>query len=289
MPAWTPDATPLLSTFPRISERDVLAGHRPKIQLNIDATRMTQAFNGNMYVQEIINGEVNAFAQRHRLAAALPVNLDLRVKFNPNLYRSWYTAVMELINQITILSVVLTGAALIREREHGTIEHLLVMPVTPFEIMVSKVWSMGLVVVIASAFSVPVIIQGILAIPVTGSVPLFLAGTALFLFATTSMAILMATIARTMPQFGMLVLLVLLPLLTLSGAFTPRESMPEIVQTLDAGRTQYAFRHDGPGRSSSAAPGSISSGRNSLPWQSSAPSSSAWPWLVFGNPWKPRH
>lgn len=222
-------------------QRDVLAGHRPKIQLNIDATRMTQAFNGNMYVQEIITGEVNAFAQRHRLAPALPVNLDLRIKFNPNLYRSWYTAVMELINQITILSVVLTGAALIREREHGTIEHLLVMPVTPFEIMVSKVWSMGLVVVIASAFSVPVVIQGILAIPVIGSVPLFLAGTVLFLFATTSMAILMATISRTMPQFGMLVILVLLPLLTLCGAFTPRESMPEIVQTLMLGAPNTHF------------------------------------------------
>ena len=213
-------------------ERDVLAGHHPRIQLNIDATRMTQAFTGNWYVQTIVNGEVNAFAQRHRLAAALPVNLDLRVKFNPNLYRSWYTGVMELINQITILSIVLTGAALIREREHGTIEHLLVMPVTPFEIMVSKVWSMGLVVIIASAFSIPLIIQGLLAIPVAGSVPLFLAGTALMLFATTSMGIFLATIARTMPQFGMLMLLVLLPLITLSGAYTPRESMPEIVQKI---------------------------------------------------------
>jgi ABC-2 type transport system permease protein len=213
-------------------ERDVLAKHQPRVQLNIDATRMTQAFTGNWYVQTIVTGEVNAFAQRHRLAPALPVDLDLRVLFNPNLYRSWYTGIMELINEITLLSMVLTGAALIREREHGTIEHLLVMPVTPFEIMTSKVWSMGLVVVIASAFSIPVIIQGFLAIPIAGSVPLFLAGTALMLFATTSMGIFLATVARTMPQFGMLMLLVLFPLLTLSGAFTPRESMPQIVQYL---------------------------------------------------------
>ncbi len=213
-------------------QRDVLAGHRPKIQLNIDATRMTQAFNGNGYVQAIVSGEVNAFVQRRRLPLALPVDLDLRVKYNPNLYRSWYTAVMELINQLTILSVVLTGAALIREREHGTIEHLLVMPVTPFEIMTSKVWSMGLVVIAASAFSVPVVIQGLLSIPISGSVLLFLAGTAMMLFATTSMGICLATISRTMPQFGMLMILVLLPLLTLSGGITPRESMPDIVQKL---------------------------------------------------------
>lgn len=70
-------------------QRDVLAGHRPRIQLNIDATRMTQAFTGNWYVQTIVNGEVNAFLQRHRQQTALPVNLDLRVKFNPNLYRPW--------------------------------------------------------------------------------------------------------------------------------------------------------------------------------------------------------
>jgi ABC-2 type transport system permease protein len=213
-------------------QRDVLAEHQPRIQLNIDATRMSQAFTGNWYVQDIVNGEVSTFLQMHRMAAAPPVDLDLRVKFNPNLYRSWYTGIMELINEITLLSIVLTGAALIREREHGTIEHLLVMPVTPFEIMVSKVWSMGLVVIVASAFSVPVIIQGILSIPVAGSVPLFLAGTAVMLFATTSMGIFLATISRTMPQFGMLMLLVLFPLLTLSGAFTPRESMPEIVRYL---------------------------------------------------------
>jgi ABC-2 type transport system permease protein len=213
-------------------QRDVLARHRPSIQLNIDATRMSQAFTGNWYVQTIVNGEVNAFAQRHRLAPALPVGLDLRVKYNPNLYRPWFGGVISLIDMITILSIVLTGAALIREREHGTIEHLLVMPVTPFEIMVSKVWSMALVVIIASVFSLNVVIRGLLSIPIAGSMLLFLAGTLLFLFATTSMAILMATISRTMPQFGMLMILVLVPLMTLSGGLTPRESMIVIVQYL---------------------------------------------------------
>ena len=57
------------------------------------------------------------------------------------------------VDQLTMLTIVLTGAALIREREHGTVEHLLVMPVTPFEIMASKVWAMALVVLVASALS----------------------------------------------------------------------------------------------------------------------------------------
>jgi ABC-2 type transport system permease protein len=138
--------------------------------------------------------------------------------------------VIKLIDQITMLAIVLTGAALIRERERGTIEHLLVMPVTPFEIMVSKVWSMGLVVLVACAFSLAVVVQGLLSVPIEGSIALFLCGAAVHLFATTSMGIFLGTFARSMPQFGLLMMLVLLPLQMLSGGSTARESMPEWVQ-----------------------------------------------------------
>lgn len=137
---------------------------------------------------------------------------------------------MKVIDQVTLLAIVLTGAALIRERERGTIEHLLVMPVTPLEIMTSKVWAMGLVVLVACTFSLIVVVQGLLSVPIQGSIALFLCGAALHLFATTSMGIFMATIARSMPQFSLLLLLVLLPLQMLSGGTTPRESMPVWVQ-----------------------------------------------------------
>src|SRR3546814_8960931 len=97
-----------------------------------------------------------------RATAAPPADLALRARFNPTLAQSWFGSVMEIINNVTMLSIVLTGAALIREREHGTIEHLLVMPVTPFEIMASKVWAMGLVVLVACAFALLVVVEGIL-------------------------------------------------------------------------------------------------------------------------------
>ena len=154
------------------------------------------------------------------------------MRFNPNLTQAWFGALMEIINNVTMLSIILTGAALIREREHGTIEHLLVMPVTPTEIMVAKVWSMGLVVLASAALSLTFIVRGLLQVPIEGSVALFLAGAALHLFATTSMGIFMATLARSMPQFGMLLVLVLLPLQMLSGGTTPRESMPQFVQDI---------------------------------------------------------
>ena len=213
-------------------QRDVLAGRSPAIQLNVDATRMSQAFTGSSYIQQIVSGAVAEFVQGHRAETVLPVDLALRMRFNPNLSQAWFGALMELINSVTMLSIILTGAALIREREHGTIEHLLVMPVTPTEIMLAKVWAMGLVVLMATAFSLLVIVQGALHVPIEGSIMLFLFTSGLHLFATTSMGIFMATLARSMPQFGMLMMLILLPLELLSGGSTPRESMPELVQNI---------------------------------------------------------
>ncbi len=213
-------------------QRDVLAGKQPAIQLNVDATRMSQAFTGSGYIQQILQEEVSAFVRRHRSESAEPVTLALRARFNPNLTESWFGALNELINLITMLSIILTGAALLREREHGTVEHLLVMPVTPGEIMFAKVWSMALVVLVASFISLRFVIQGALGVPVQGSVPLFFAGAALHLFATTSMGIFLATLARGMPQFGMLLVLVLIPLEMLSGGVTPQENMPLFVREI---------------------------------------------------------
>jgi ABC-2 type transport system permease protein len=154
------------------------------------------------------------------------------MRFNPNLEESWFGAIMAIINNVTMLSIMLTGAALIREREHGTIEHLLVMPVTPTEIMIAKIWSMSLVVIVSTFLSLNLVVRGALDVPIEGSISLFLVGALLHLFATTSMGIFLATIARSMPQFGMLIVLVLLPLEILSGGTTPRESMPEVIQTI---------------------------------------------------------
>lgn len=211
-------------------QQDLLANRVTAIQLNVDATRMSQAFTGSSYIQQMVNAEIAEFVQRYRGAQAHPVELVTRMRFNPSLDKSWFGALMQIIDNVTMLSIILTGAALIREREHGTVEHLLVMPVTPGQIMLAKVWSMGLVVLGAAALSLTFVVQGALHVPIEGSIALFLCGAALHLFATTAMGIYLATLARSMPQFGMLMILVLLPLQMLSGGTTPRESMPEAVQ-----------------------------------------------------------
>lgn len=225
-----------LDTFsiiiPTKFEKDVLGGRKPVIQLNVDATRVSQALTGNEQIQQIITGEVVTYLQGHRSNKQLQIDIPVRIMFNPELNESWYGGVMELINVITMLSIILTGAALIREREHGTVEHLLVMPVTPFEIMVSKIWSMAAVVLVATLFSLIFIIQFWIAMPIQGSLFLFMVGTLFFLYATTSLAIFLATFARSMPQFALLMILTILPMQILSGSVTPRESMPEWLQRI---------------------------------------------------------
>lgn len=213
-------------------EKDVLAGRTPSVQVNIDATRIAQAFTGNEDIKTILNSEVEAYINRHRTNSAPLIDNVIRVRFNQGLDESWFGGVMEIIMNITLLSIILTGAALIREREHGTVEHLLVMPVTPFEIMVSKMWATGLVVLIASFFSLVLVVKWLLAVQISGSIFLFMLGAACQLFATTALGIFLGTIAQSMPQFGLLLILILIPLQVLSGAITPRESMPEFVQKL---------------------------------------------------------
>ena len=181
-------------------EQDVISNRYPSLQINMDATAVAQAGNGGAYLQQIINQLVQTYATRAGGTATTPsgteiqpVNFALRVMFNPNLKSEWFTSVMQVINNITMLSIILTGAALIREREHGTIEHLLAMPVTPSEIMLSKIWANGLVILVAAILSMKLVVQLWLQVPIAGSLVLFLAGAVVYAFSVTSMGILLAT------------------------------------------------------------------------------------------------
>ncbi len=212
-------------------QRDVLAGRRPGVQIDVDATAMVQAGLGSGYTQEIVANEVRDFLSNSEGAPLSPVNLDVRIAFNPNITTAWFTSVMGIINNITMLAIILAGAAIVREREHGTMDHLLVMPLTPFEIALSKVWANGLVIAVACALSLHLIVRGLLAVPIAGSIPLFMLGVVIYLFFATAIGIFLGTIARSMPQLGLLYMLVFLPMNMLSGSNTPLESMPPWLAT----------------------------------------------------------
>jgi len=213
-------------------ERDVLGGRQPGLQLDVDATAMVHAGLGADYVQQIISTEIQDFVSREEGAPPTPVNLVVRIQFNPNVTTAWFTSLHGVINAVTMLAIILAGAAVVREREHGTMDHLLVMPVTPLEIAAAKVWANSLVIVGAVGLSLYFVVRGLLHIPIAGSVPLFLAGTAAYLFFATAIGVFLGTVARSMPQLGLLYLLVYMPLALLSGANTPLESMPPWLSTI---------------------------------------------------------
>ena len=213
-------------------ERYVLAGKHAGLQINVDATAMIQAGLGSGYAQQIVSTEIADFLSHAEGVPLSTVNLDVRIAFNPNLTTSWFSSVMGIINNISMLAIILAGAAVVREREHGTMDHLLVMPLTPFEIALSKVWANGLVIAVAVALSLYLVLRMMLGIPVAGSIPLFMVGVVIYLFFATAIGIFLGTVARSMPQLGLLYMLVFLPMNMLSGGNTPLESMPPWIAKL---------------------------------------------------------
>jgi ABC-2 type transport system permease protein len=213
-------------------QADILAERRTGLQINVDATAVAQAGNGANYLKTAISNEVRRFiAQRSGTRSpSLPINLVVRARFNPNLNTSWFSAMTQVINQITLLTVILTGAALIREREQGTVEHLLVMPVVPAEIMLSKMFANGLVILVAAMLSLQFVVHWWIGAPIAGSLLLFLVGAALYALVVAALGILLGTLSTTMGQFGLLAMPILAATQLLSGGSTPMESMPVWLQ-----------------------------------------------------------
>ena len=211
-------------------QSDVLAGRRPTVQVNIDATAAMQAGIGSGYVQQIILAETTRYLTRTDRVAPDAVALTIHLAFNPNATPGWFSSVIGIINNVSMLAILLCGAAVIRERERGTMDHLLTLPLSPIEIASAKVLANGFVILLATAFSLYVVVRGLLAVPIAGSIPLFLCGVALYLFYALAVGLFLATVVHSMPQFGLLFLLVFLPMNMLSGGNTPLESEPRILQ-----------------------------------------------------------
>lgn len=213
-------------------ERDVLAGRSPEIQVQIDATAMEQAGLGAGYIEAILSDEIARFARGRRIATEAPVDLVVRSAFNPTRDVVAFQGIASLVAHINILSIILTGAALMREREHGTIEHLLVMPISPLEVALAKIWANMAIVLVAAILSTVLILEAFLGLTFAGSRALFLFGTILYLFSAAALGIFIASLARSMAQFALLFFLVIMPMQMLSGIDTPIESQPDWLQPL---------------------------------------------------------
>lgn len=210
-------------------QRDVQAGRHPQIQLLIDATSMTQAGLGSSYINQIAGHEINDFAGIELPEVIKPV---VHAEFNPNTESSWFMPTSQIGTMAFLLLMLLAGAAVIRERERGTIEHLLVMPVTAPELMMSKILANGVVIMISAMLSLWFVVHLSIGVPLNGSLLLYAVGLAVFLFAVSSLGIMIATLAPTMAQFGMLVLPVYIVINLFAGGSSPRDNMPQVAQDI---------------------------------------------------------
>ncbi|PWE31243.1 hypothetical protein DDZ14_13735 [Maritimibacter sp. 55A14] len=218
--------------FPPGFEADVISGLMPTAQLQVDATAVSQAQLGTDYISNIMVSETRTFLTGNPDAPDPAVALELRRAFNPNGDPIWFKSVSSLLNQLSLLTIVLTGAAMLREREQGTIEHLMVMPLTPWEIALSKVLANVVVVLAAFTLSLLFVVQGLLQVPMQGSLALLLAGTAVYLAAAAAIGMFLGTMARSMAQFALLVIMVIIPIIMLSGGMGAIESQPDITQKM---------------------------------------------------------
>ncbi len=220
--------------IPEHFQRDLLAGRQVAVQMQVDASNATLGTLATTYAARIVARFGMELAERGMgpvQLQALPVVEDRqRVYYNPNQADTWFMSISELITVITMLSLMLPAAAAVREKERGTIEQLAVSPLSPTQILLPKVLAMGLAVMGGVAAALFLIIEPIFHVPIKGSIPLFFFATALYVFASSGLGLFIATLSRNLGQVVMLVLLIMMPMLLLSGAWTPPEAMPTLLR-----------------------------------------------------------
>lgn len=211
---------------------DLIKGRQPRLELLVDATAMTQAFVGAGYIESIVRGEISDYLRgRVPQGEALP-DINIRMRFNQTGNESYFGGLMELAQMITMIGVILTGTAVLREKERGTLEHLLVLPVRSSSILLSKICANVAVMLVCIILSLYLVVGKWLGIPFNGSIPLYLLGAGIYMFSATAIGVFLALAVRSTQEFGLLCLVVVMPMLILSGVMTPIENMPWFLRTM---------------------------------------------------------
>jgi ABC-2 type transport system permease protein len=223
-------AMAVLDIPPRFHEQ-LATGEPTAVQFLVDTTNSAQGLSAASYAVRIVAKFEQETVLSRLGAPATSENLPLlesdhRVWYNPDQNDAWFESISHLLRQITIFAILLPAAALVREKERGTVEQLLVSPLTPFQIMLPKVIAMTVVIVCATAVALLGIMKPAFGVPIRGSLLLFLTLTALFVFSTAGMGLAAATVAKNQAQVGLMTLLVVAPMMLLSGLVAPMEALP---------------------------------------------------------------
>ena len=152
--------------------------------------------------------------------------------YNPNLLDSWNFSMMEFFIDMMLIGMLLIATAMVNEKQFGTIEQLMVTPLKTWEIMISKVVPMVVVLLFAAFIAVFVTLVPMVGIPFEGNVFAFFFVTFLFIFAISGLGLMISTISSNLSDTVLFSILVLVPIMFLSGAFVPIQAMPDCMQML---------------------------------------------------------
>ena len=223
--------------IPRGFGRDVTAGRPPLLQLIVDGTDSTSAVVGLGFAGRIVNAAgADDLAQRLR-AQGLPetrvgVQLASRIWYNPDLRSRWFYVPAILAMVLMLVTMILPSMAVVREKEMGTLEQIIVSPIRPWQLVLGKLFPFACVGFL-DTFLVSAVAVGLFRVPLRGSLALLVLMTVPFLFCTLGLGLFVSTLVRTQQQAMMsATFLVLVPMIYLSGLIFPVENMPRFIQTV---------------------------------------------------------
>ncbi len=205
------------------------------VQVLIDTSKVSLGYLASSYTSRIAEryGSEIAASRLARLGiAGGPPRIESRQRtwFNFTLDTRRTMSLYMLLMMMTAACVMLPAAAAVREKERGTIEQLLVSPLSPLQIMVAKVGAMVFVTLAGTLFAVYAVLQPLFGLPMRGSPVLFFAMVALYALSLAGLGLVLATLGKTSGQVGLLVILTILPMLNLSGTTSPIEGMPRAMR-----------------------------------------------------------
>lgn len=211
-------------------ERKLSSDSPAAFQVISDGTISLSATVAVMYVAQISgNYTLDLIEQRGfgtLTRQSIPhVNIETRTEYNPNRTNAWFSGLVDFISKITMVSLLLTAAAVVREKEYGTIEQLMVTPARSFEIFLSKIIPNIFLIVPLSVVGLVGVMKGFYGLPIAGNIFLFYLVLVLYIFVMSSLGIQIALLAKNLPQAIMMMMFLLMPMIFLSGTFTPTEAM----------------------------------------------------------------
>jgi len=211
-------------------QNDLSHSHKAQLQIIADATDPNQATTLTNYISSIVMDYQNELNHQNKLPYT--IKTEMRMLYNPQL-KGAYTSVPGVMGMILLLiSAMMTSIAIVREKELGTMEILLVSPMRPWLVVISKVIPYFIISLINVA-TILILSVFVLGLPIEGSLFLLIGSTIIYIFCALSLGILISTVTETQ-QAAMLISLLglMLPVVMLSGYAFPIANMPTILQVL---------------------------------------------------------